>query len=163
MGSVRERYSRNVIPSEAEGFFSLAIRGSVPDSEKWETPYREKVGAVLPVNGLAKEEGKRGRKRFLAALEMTVWGNGYPLYRIKCALGKSSSCITISRYARNDRVENEYPVHHAKKECVGNAFFSYRHRKRSRGIFFVDDKRERVWQREMGNTVSQERRGRCFP
>ena len=52
--------------------------------------------------------------RFLAALEMTVWGNGYPLYRIKCALGKCSSCITISRYARNDRVENEYPVHHTK-------------------------------------------------
>ena len=69
---------------------------------------------MLPVNGLAKEEGKRGRKRFLAALEMTVWGNGYPLYRIKCALGKCSSCITISRYARNDRVENEYPVHHTK-------------------------------------------------
>ena len=69
---------------------------------------------VLPVKGLAKEEEKRGRKRFLAALEMTVWGNGYPLYRIKCALGKCSSCITISRYARNDRVENEYPVHHTK-------------------------------------------------
>ena len=45
---------------------------------------------------------------------MTVWGNGYPLYRIKCALGKCSSCITISCYARNDRVENEYPVHHTK-------------------------------------------------
>ena len=73
-----------------------------------------KVGAVLPINSLAKEEGKRGRKRFLAVLEMTVWGNGYPLYRIKCALGKCSSCITISRYARNDRVENEYPVHHTK-------------------------------------------------
>ena len=84
------------------------------DSEKWETPYREKVGTVLPLKGLAKEEGKRGRKRFLAAREMTVWRNGYPLYRIKCALGKCSSCITISRYARNDRVENEYPVHHTK-------------------------------------------------
>ena len=67
-----KRHFRNVIPSEVEGSFSLAVRGSVPDSEKWETPYREKVGAVLPVNGLAKEEGKRGRKRFLAALEMTV-------------------------------------------------------------------------------------------
>ena len=63
---------------------------------------------------LSEGGGKRGRKRFLAALEMTVWGNGYPLYRIKCALGKCSSCITISRYARNDRVENEYPVHHTK-------------------------------------------------
>ena len=73
-----------------------------------------KAGTVLPLKGLAKEEGKGKRKRFLAALEMTVWGNGYPLYRIKCALGKCSSCITISRYARNDRVENEYPVHHTK-------------------------------------------------
>ena len=82
MGSVRERYLRNVIPSEALD--------------------------------LSCTEGKGKRKRFLAALEMTVWGNGYPLYRIKCALGKCSSCITISRYARNDRVENEYPVHHTK-------------------------------------------------
>ena len=48
-------------------------------------------------------------------------------------------------------------MHHAKKECVGNAFFPYRHPERSRGIFFVGGKRERVWQREMGNTVSQER------
>ena len=69
---LRKHFSRIVIPSEVEGSFSLAVRGSVPDSEKWETPYREKVGAVLPVNGLAKEERKRGRKRFLAALEMTV-------------------------------------------------------------------------------------------
>ena len=65
---LRKHVSRIVI----EGSFSLAVRGRVSDSEKRETPYREKVGAVLPVNGLAKEEGKRGRKRFLAALEMTV-------------------------------------------------------------------------------------------
>ena len=45
---------------------------------------------------------------------MTVWGNGYLLYRIKCALRRCSSCITISRCARNDRVENEYLVHHTK-------------------------------------------------
>ena len=64
--------SRIVIPSEVEGSFSLAVRRSVFDSEERETPCRGKAGAVLPVNGLAKEEGKRGRKRFLAALEMTV-------------------------------------------------------------------------------------------
>ena len=69
---LRKHVSRIVIPSGAEGSFSLAVRGRVSDSEKRETPYREKVGAVIPVNGLAKEEGKRGRKRFLAALEMTV-------------------------------------------------------------------------------------------
>ena len=64
MGSVRERYSRNVIPSEVEGSFSLAVRGRVSDSEKWETPYREKVGTVLPLKGLAKEEGKGDEKDF---------------------------------------------------------------------------------------------------
>ena len=52
------RSSRIVIPSGAEGSFSLAVRGRVSDSEKRETPYREKVGAVLPIKGLAKEEGK---------------------------------------------------------------------------------------------------------
>ena len=82
------RSSRIVIPSEAEGSFSLAVKGSVPDSEKRETPYREKVGAVLPVNGLAKEEGKRGRKRFLAALEMTVWGEWISAVSYKVCAGK---------------------------------------------------------------------------
>ena len=33
---------------------------------------------MFPVNGLAKEEGKEGRKRFLAALEMTAWGMAIP-------------------------------------------------------------------------------------
>ena len=47
---------------------------------------------MLPVKGLAKEAGKGGRKRFLAALEMTVWGNGYP----------------------DDSVGNGYPMHHTK-------------------------------------------------
>ena len=59
-----KRHFRNVIPSEVEGSFSLAVRGSVPDSEKWETPYREKVGTVLPLKGLAKEEGKGDEKDF---------------------------------------------------------------------------------------------------
>ena len=44
------------------------------EKEKRETPSRRKGGAVLPVKGLAKEAGKGGRKRFLAALEMTAWG-----------------------------------------------------------------------------------------
>ena len=58
MGSVRERYSRNVIPSGAEGSFSLAVRGRVFGSREWETPYRGKAVAVFPVKGLVKEEGK---------------------------------------------------------------------------------------------------------
>ena len=56
----KKRVSRIVIPSEVEGSFSLAVRRRVFDGEKWETPCRGKAGAVLPVNGLAKEEGKRG-------------------------------------------------------------------------------------------------------
>ena len=62
--------SRIVIGSGAEGSFSLAVRRSVFDSEERETPHRRKGGAVIPVNGLAKEEGKGGRKRFLAAPEI---------------------------------------------------------------------------------------------
>ena len=57
------RFSRIVIPSGAEGSFSLAVKGSVPDIEERETPYREKVGTVLPVKGLAKESWKRGTKK----------------------------------------------------------------------------------------------------
>ena len=38
--------SRIVIPSEVEGSFSLTVRRSVFDSEKWETPYRGKVDGV---------------------------------------------------------------------------------------------------------------------
>ena len=57
------RSSRIVIPSGAEGSFSLAVRGRVSDSEKRETPYREKVGAVLPVNGLTKESWEKGDEK----------------------------------------------------------------------------------------------------
>ena len=55
---LRKHVSRIVIPSEAEGSFSLAVRRRVSDSEKRETPYRGKAVAVFPVKGLAKEEGK---------------------------------------------------------------------------------------------------------
>ena len=50
---------------------------------------------MFPVNGLAKEEGKRGRKRFLAALEMTAWGDGYPVHHTKNVWGKHVSRIVI--------------------------------------------------------------------
>ena len=60
---LRKHVSRIVIPSGAEGSFSLAVRGRVSDSEKRETPYREKVGAVLPVNGIAKESWEKGDEK----------------------------------------------------------------------------------------------------
>ena len=60
---LRKHVSRIVIPSGAEGSFSLAVRRRVSDSREWETPYREKVGAVLPVNGLAKESWEKGDEK----------------------------------------------------------------------------------------------------
>ena len=58
--------SRIVIPSEAEGSFSLAARGRVSDSEKRETPYRGKT-----VGGASyKRLGEGGGKRDLLLLEM---------------------------------------------------------------------------------------------
>ncbi len=128
---LRKHVSCIVIPSEAEGSFSLAVKGSMPDSEKWETPYRRKGGDGASRKRLSEGGGKKGTKK-------------------------------ISRYARNDSVGNGYPVHHAKQECVGNAFFSYRHPERSRGIFFVSGKRASVWQRETGNAVSRKDGRRCF-
>ena len=70
---LRKHVSRIVIPSEAEGSFSLAVKGSVFDSEKRETLYRRKGGDGASSKRLSEGVvGKRGRKRFLAALEMTV-------------------------------------------------------------------------------------------
>ena len=88
--------SRIVIGSGAEGSFSLAVRRSVFDSEERETPCRGKAGAVLPVNGLAKKSWKRGRKRFLAALEMTAWGMAIP-YIIQRMCGKRVLPVSSSR------------------------------------------------------------------
>ena len=66
---LRKHVSRIVI----EGSFSLAARGRVSDSEKRETPYRRKGGDVASPKRLNEGlVGKRGRKRFLATLEMTV-------------------------------------------------------------------------------------------
>ena len=58
--------SRIVIPSEAEGSFSLAARGRVFGSEKWETPYRGKT-----VGGASyKRLSEGGGERDLLLLEM---------------------------------------------------------------------------------------------
>ncbi len=92
----KRRVSRIVIPSEAEGSFSLAVRRRAFEKEKWETLHRGKAGTVLSVNGLAKEAGKRGRKRFLAALEMTAWGMAIPCI-IQRMCGKSTFPVSSSR------------------------------------------------------------------
>ena len=69
--------------------------------------------------------------------------------------------------ARNDSVGNGYLVHHAKKECVGNAFFSYRHPERSPRSFSlavrgrVSDSREweTPYRRKSGDGASRKRLG----
>ena len=72
------RSFRIVIPSEAEGSFSLAVRGSASDSEKRETPYRGKTVGGASYKRLSEGGGKGGdEKDFSTALEMTVWGDGF--------------------------------------------------------------------------------------
>ena len=61
----KTRSSRIVIPSGAEGSFSLAVKGSVPDSEKRETPYRGKT-----VGGASYKRLSEGGERALFLLEM---------------------------------------------------------------------------------------------
>ena len=63
---LRKHVSRIVIPSEAEGSFSLAARGRVFGSEKRETPYRRKGGDGASPKGL----GEGGGERALLLLEM---------------------------------------------------------------------------------------------
>ena len=63
---LRKHVSRIVIPSEAEGSFSLAARGRVFGSEKRETPYRGKT-----VGGASyKRLSEGGGERALSLLEM---------------------------------------------------------------------------------------------
>ena len=50
------------------------------EKEKRETPYRGRAtDGVSPRRLSEGSHGKRGRKRFLAALEMTVWGMDIPM------------------------------------------------------------------------------------
>ena len=100
-GKWKRRVSRIVIGSRAEGSFSLAVRRRASDGEKRETPCRGKAGAVLPVNGLAKEEGKEGRKRFLATLEMTAWGMAIPCI-IQRMCGKNTFPVSSSEAKSRD-------------------------------------------------------------
>ncbi len=60
---LRKHVSRIVIPSEAEGSFSLAARGRVSDSEKRETPYRRKGGDGASRKRLSEGGGKKGTKK----------------------------------------------------------------------------------------------------
>ena len=93
--------SRIVIGSEVEGSFSLAVRRSVFDGEEWETPCRRKVDGVSHKRLSEGVVGKRGRKRFLAALEMTAWGMAISCI-IQRMCGKSTFPVSSSRAESRD-------------------------------------------------------------
>ena len=57
------RSSRIVIPSEAEGSFSLAVRGSVFDRGKRETPYHGKTVGGASYKRLSEGGGKGGDEK----------------------------------------------------------------------------------------------------
>ena len=88
MGSVRERYSRKVIPSGAEGSFSLAVRGSVPDSEKWETLYRRKGGDGASRKRLSEGGGKKGTKKISRCARNDSVGEWISAVSYKVCAGK---------------------------------------------------------------------------
>ena len=56
--------SRIVIPSGAEGSFSLAVRGGVFGSEKRETPYRGKTVGGASYKRLSEGGGERDLSLF---------------------------------------------------------------------------------------------------
>ena len=100
-GKWKRRVSRIVIPSGAEGSFSLAVRRSVFDSEERETPCRGKAVGGASRKRLSEGGGKRGRKRFLAALEMTAWGMAIPCI-IQRMCGKSTFPVLSSEAEPRD-------------------------------------------------------------
>ena len=85
---LRKHVSRIVIPSEAEGSFSLAVKGSVPDSEKWETPYRRKGGDGASLKGLAKESWKKGTKKISRCARNDSVGEWISAVSYKVCAGK---------------------------------------------------------------------------
>ena len=113
--------SRIVIGSGAEGSFSLAVRRSVFDGEKQETPYRGKWKRRVSRIVIGSEvEGS-----FSLAVRRSVFDSeeretpcrgkvgGASRKRLSEGGGKRGT-KKISRCARNDSVGDGYPVHHTK-------------------------------------------------
>ena len=106
---------------------------------------------MFPVNGLAKEEGKGGTEKISRCARNDSVGDGYPVHHTKNVWEKHVSRIVIGsgvegsfslavRRSVFDSEKWETPV----SREVEKARFPYRHPERSRGIFFVDGKTERV-------------------
>ena len=62
-GNVRKRYSRNVIPTEVEESFSLAVKCRMFNKEKWETPHRGE--RCFMQSGWRNKSGYPLQQRFL--------------------------------------------------------------------------------------------------
>ena len=92
---LRKYFSRIVIPSEVEGSFSLAVRGSVPDSEKWETPYRRKGGDGAFPKRLSEGGGKGETKKISRCARNDSVENEYPVHHTKSVWETHFSRIVI--------------------------------------------------------------------
>ena len=92
---------RIVIGSGAEGSFSLTVRRRASDSRKRETPSHGKADGVSRKRLSEGVVGKRGRKRFLAALEMIAWGMAIPCI-IQRMCGKSTFPVSSSEAEPRD-------------------------------------------------------------
>ena len=85
-----KRRFRNVIPSEAEGSF-------------WRTGIAPYVWIAEKGNPSAKEARKsRVQGRFLATLEMTVWGNGFISRSVQRICWENATSATSSRAKPRD-------------------------------------------------------------
>ena len=113
--------SRIVIPSGAEGSFSLAVRRRVSDSEKWETPYRGKwkrrVSRIVIPSEVEGSFSLAVRRSVFDSEERETPSHGKADGVSRKWLsegGGERGTKKISRYARNDNVGDGYPVHHTK-------------------------------------------------
>ena len=114
--------SRIVIPSRAEGSFSLAVRRRASDGEKWETPYhgkwKRRVSRIVIPSEVEGSFSLAVRRSVFDSEERETPCRGkagavLPVNGLAKKSGKKGT-KKISRCARNDSVGDGYPVHHTK-------------------------------------------------
>ena len=119
---LRKHVSRIVIPSEAEGSFSLAVRGSASDSEKRETPYRGKTVGGASYKRLSEGGGKGGTKKISRCARNDSVGNGYPVHPAKAVPGKHSSRIVIGSEACP---QSHLSIYFHSTPCISNNYLFF--------------------------------------
>ena len=98
---MRKHVFRNVIPSEVEGSFALAVRRRAFEKEKRETPYRGRAEGGASSKRLSEGGGKRGTKKISRCARNDSVENGYP-------------DDSVGNEYPDDSVGNGDPVHHTK-------------------------------------------------